>query len=82
MRISIRRCLSMLRNTSDGNELALPAPNALEGYSVSRYNGTGSCACVGVPRTSAWRCAGGLGSIVVSRLGGNLPFGGVAGLPA
>jgi len=28
MRISIRRCLSMLRNTSDGNELAMPATNA------------------------------------------------------
>jgi len=28
MRISIRRCLSMLRNTSDGNELAVPATNA------------------------------------------------------
>jgi len=31
MRISIRRCLSMLRNTGDGNELALPATNAYEG---------------------------------------------------
>jgi len=30
MRISIRRCLSMLRNTSDGNELALPAINAFQ----------------------------------------------------
>jgi len=30
MRISIRRCLSMLRNTRDGNELALPATNALQ----------------------------------------------------
>jgi len=30
MRISIRRCLSMLRNASDGNELAVPATNALE----------------------------------------------------
>jgi len=29
LRISIRRCLSILRNTSDGNELALPATNAL-----------------------------------------------------
>jgi len=29
LRSSIRRCLSMLRNTSDGNELALPATNAL-----------------------------------------------------
>jgi len=26
MRISIRRCLSILRNTSDGNELAMPLP--------------------------------------------------------
>jgi len=26
MRISIRRCLSMLRNASDGNDLALPLP--------------------------------------------------------
>jgi len=34
MRISIRRCLSMLRNTSDGNELALPATNALQEHSV------------------------------------------------
>jgi len=34
MRISIRRCLSMLRNTSDGNELALPATNAWKEYSV------------------------------------------------
>jgi len=30
MRISIRRCLSMLRNTGDGNELALPATNAYQ----------------------------------------------------
>jgi len=30
MRISIRRCLSMLRNTSDGNELAVPATNAYQ----------------------------------------------------
>jgi len=28
IRSSIRRCLSMLRNTGDGNELALPATNA------------------------------------------------------
>jgi len=34
MRISIRRCLSMLRNTRDGNELALPAINALQGHIV------------------------------------------------
>jgi len=35
LRISIRRCLSMLRNTSDGNELALPATNAYsKEYSV------------------------------------------------
>jgi len=34
MRISIRRCLSMLRNTSDGNELAVPATNALQEHSV------------------------------------------------
>jgi len=26
MRISIRRCMSMLRNTSDVNELAVPPP--------------------------------------------------------
>jgi len=31
IRSSIRRCLSMLRNTRDGNELALPAINALKG---------------------------------------------------
>jgi len=38
MSISIRRCLSMLRNTSDGNELAVPAINALEGaYCRRRY---------------------------------------------
>jgi len=30
MRISIRRCLSMLRNTSDGNELAMSATNAYQ----------------------------------------------------
>jgi len=36
MRISIRRCLSILRNTSDGNELAVPATNALQRvYTVS-----------------------------------------------
>jgi len=34
MRIRIRRCLSMLRNTSDGNELALPATNAFQKYST------------------------------------------------
>jgi len=40
MRISIRRCLSMLRNTSDGNELALPATNAyLKGHSIGCLNG-------------------------------------------
>jgi len=38
MRISIRRCLSMLRNTSAGNELAVPATNACNGHSVGyRY---------------------------------------------
>jgi len=31
MRISIRRCLSMLRNTRDGNELALQLPMLIEG---------------------------------------------------
>jgi len=31
MRISIRRCLSMLRSTVYGNELVLPATNALQG---------------------------------------------------
>jgi len=30
MRISIRRCLSMLRNTSDGNELAVARYQCLE----------------------------------------------------
>jgi len=34
MRISIRRCLSMLRNTSDGNELAVPLPMPSKGHSV------------------------------------------------
>jgi len=33
MRIRIRRCLSMLRNTSDGNELALPLPMPSKGDS-------------------------------------------------
>jgi len=34
MRISIRRCLSMLRNTSDGNELAVPLPMPWKEHSV------------------------------------------------
>jgi len=34
MRISIRRCLSMLRNTRNGNELALPAINAFKEHSI------------------------------------------------
>jgi len=34
MRISIRRCLSMLRNTSDGNELAVPLPMPVKEHSV------------------------------------------------
>jgi len=34
MRISIRRCLSMLRNTGDGNELALPLPMLTNEHSV------------------------------------------------
>jgi len=37
MRISIRRCLSMLRKTSDGNELAVPAPNACKEHSVGNW---------------------------------------------
>jgi len=37
MRISIRRCLSMLRNTSDGNELALPLPMPSKEHSVSGW---------------------------------------------
>jgi len=38
MRISIRRCLSMLRNTSDGNALAVPATNAYQKeHSVSCF---------------------------------------------
>jgi len=57
MRISIRRCLSMLRNTSDGNELAVPATNALQrcivpvtgivrkvGYSRGASSGSRRCA--------------------------------------
>jgi len=31
IRSSIRRCLSMLRNTSDGNELAMPLPMPSKG---------------------------------------------------
>jgi len=39
MRISIRRCLSMLRNTSDGNELAMPLPMPLvKEHSVGGWN--------------------------------------------
>jgi len=34
MRISIRRCLSMLRNTVYGNELALPLPIPSKEHSV------------------------------------------------
>jgi len=67
MRISIRRCLSILRNTSDGNELALPLPMPAKEHSVSCSNSTFSCACVGVPRTSAGRCAGIDRVVVVSR---------------
>jgi len=38
MRISIRRCLSILRNTSDGNELALPLPMPWKEHSVGSRN--------------------------------------------
>jgi len=34
MRISVRRCMSMLRNTVHGNELAVPATNALQEHTV------------------------------------------------
>jgi len=34
MRISIRRCLSMLRNTSDGNELAVPLQCLVKKHSM------------------------------------------------
>jgi len=34
MRISIRRCLSMLRNTGDGNELAIPLQCLAKVHSV------------------------------------------------
>jgi len=34
MRISIRRCLSMLRNTGGGNELAMPLPMPWKEHSV------------------------------------------------
>jgi len=34
MRISIRRCLSMFRNTSNGNELAVPLPMLSKEHSV------------------------------------------------
>jgi len=55
MRISIRRCLTMLRNTRNGNELALPATNAYQGCNMLV-----SCACFGVLRYhSTCRCAGG-----------------------
>jgi len=37
MRISIRRCLSMLRNTSYGNELALPLPMPTNEHSVGSW---------------------------------------------
>jgi len=38
IRSSIRRCLSMLRNTSHGNELALPASNAYQKeHSVGKH---------------------------------------------
>jgi len=36
MRISIRRCLSMLRNTGGANELALPATNAYQSGHVDQ----------------------------------------------
>jgi len=37
MRISIRRCLSMLRNTRYGNELALPLPMPSKEHSVDSW---------------------------------------------
>jgi len=37
MRISIRRCLSMLRNTSDGNELALPLQCLTKEHSIGYW---------------------------------------------
>jgi len=57
MRISIRRCLSMLRNTSDGNELALPATNAYQKkeYSVASWY----TVCLG--SRTAWLLATGIG---------------------
>jgi len=48
MRISIRRCLSMLRNTSNGNELAVPLPMPKEEHSVGYL-----VSCIGCVRT-AW----------------------------
>jgi len=55
-RISTRRCLSMLRDTSIGNELALPAINASyppEVHTVWRYYGISSRTVpVSVSRTS------------------------------
>jgi len=48
MRISIRRCLSMLRNTSDGNELAMPATNAYR-----RHSG-GLVYCMELGTETAW----------------------------
>jgi len=38
MRISIRRCLSMLRNTRNGNELAVPLPMPTEEHSVGCWD--------------------------------------------
>jgi len=43
MRISIRRCLSMLRNTSDGNELAMPLPMPIKECSVAVWYEDNTC---------------------------------------
>jgi len=61
MRISIRRCLSMLRNTSDGNELAVPALNAFAkehsvsaGYGIEQPDKPVTCASIPVGLTLRW----------------------------
>jgi len=47
MRISIRRCLNMLRNTGNGNELAVPLSMPCKEHSVD--TGYWICLVPGVP---------------------------------
>jgi len=76
MRISIRRCLSMLRNTSNGNELAMPLPMPIKEHSAGVGTLRIAAHALSVPRISRVAALAVLGWLVsAAPLGVTFPVG-------